>query len=562
MMYADKCRLQSSFLCQVEYFPLKRAKTATLNFKKDELTFSSFLVWYRYKAVGQRLLDSLKDKRMTGLRFRWKIEDPSMIWTSNVREVGRSIKTPRLGEFVKKNGRSKDVFYKATLTIPEYFEERVGNNTLVVEITMDIKTQSELSWTTNYKLVQIAKKWTDAKAYCRSEGGQLASIHSEEQQVLAVEASQGKFAFLGGRKEEGQEWGWSDNSSWDFSNWRSSNGNNDEDLCLGIFPNGEWGDWYFHCNSNYRFLCQADILVEKATGLTRLEVKKKSLQFFPLNITLRIPAQNEPLTNASKKRQTLPAFKLNWFLEDRNGNKVTEILPANEEHWKRKVQTPNYEQYLSLAKIVQLARQFRLQRNMSERGMIEKVIYEKVKHVGLLDGKDMCSMEQVKHQNQTDFIGKVVPKILKVEGLLSKEDIRNGFELFHAVVFCPETSIKVSRFVDQLLLDESQKTLINALVNLLRSDILKDTTIMASTKQFYFEVASILYLQYGNILVAMSNNSQRQALMRYDWPFFSNTSQLVEKCLEDSSCDGFQSMLQNMGNSIYVCKVHLICLLL
>ena len=41
----------------------------------EELTLSSFHVWYNYQASSQQLLDSWQVKQMTGLKLSWFIED-------------------------------------------------------------------------------------------------------------------------------------------------------------------------------------------------------------------------------------------------------------------------------------------------------------------------------------------------------------------------------------------------------------------------------------------------------------------------------------------------------
>ena len=63
---------------------------------KDQLNFSNFLVYYKYKAASKQLLNNWKDKRMTGFRLSWRIENPPLI--ANISEVGRNIKTPHFGD--------------------------------------------------------------------------------------------------------------------------------------------------------------------------------------------------------------------------------------------------------------------------------------------------------------------------------------------------------------------------------------------------------------------------------------------------------------------------------
>ena len=53
----------------------------------------------------------------------------------------------------------------------------------MIEVYVNLKPSDEVLAFTRYKLYKEAKTWTDADATCKSEGGQLASIHSHWQLV-------------------------------------------------------------------------------------------------------------------------------------------------------------------------------------------------------------------------------------------------------------------------------------------------------------------------------------------------------------------------------------------
>ena len=243
----------------------------------------------------------------------------------------------------------------------------------------------------------------------------------------------------------------------------------------------------------------------------------------------------------------MTGFTLNWFLEDHNGNQLTEKLPPKEEDWKQEVPTPKYEQPL-LADMVQLARQLRLQ-NMSKKEILETVIHEKLKNIKILEEKEMCFMGNIKPQKQIKAFSKLTSNLNthKIERPPSEKDIRIGYELIQAVVYCPTMLIKIFRFVDQLLSSESSRTIIQSFVNLFQSGAITDQTSFTLAKQFYYVLASRLNLQYGNVLLATSTKAQLQAVIRNDWPFFANNTDLIEKCLQESHCDEIQGIFQKLG---------------
>ena len=157
-------------------------RTMNLAYTKDQLNFPSFNVWYKYKTANQQLLDSWEEKRMTGFRLSWRIENPTVKWTTSISEIGTSLQTPRLGDaFVKPHDRSSDHAYKAILT-KDFNEEEIGNGTLVIELDVNMREGDKVALT-SYKLYEEGKTWVDAETHCKREGGHLASIHSELEQA-------------------------------------------------------------------------------------------------------------------------------------------------------------------------------------------------------------------------------------------------------------------------------------------------------------------------------------------------------------------------------------------
>ena len=46
-----------------------------VKYTKEELTFPSVHVWYKYQAASWQLQKSHQDKRMTGFRLSWRVEN-------------------------------------------------------------------------------------------------------------------------------------------------------------------------------------------------------------------------------------------------------------------------------------------------------------------------------------------------------------------------------------------------------------------------------------------------------------------------------------------------------
>ena len=268
--YKYECSRTSAFVCQ-KARNLRSKKILRLAYTKD-LSFTKFLLLYKYKSANKKLLDSLKNKRMTGFRLSWRIENPYPPLTANINEVGRSIKTPNHGDKLDKISDASNTYtYRAILTPSKDLLKQMKNRNLLIELDINMGPSDEVYAFTNYKLYREWKTWPQADAHCKSEGGQLASIHSRWEHTLALEAAQGEQVWLGGRIDAEGEWQWADNTTWSFTNWPSGSSGNGEYLTMDT--NGVWYRGYGTFLTNF-YLCQGASLIPTKDGLESIELKK------------------------------------------------------------------------------------------------------------------------------------------------------------------------------------------------------------------------------------------------------------------------------------------------
>ena len=176
-----RCNVKLPFICTLE--TIVRGK-ANLSFEygKDQLT-SSFQVRYYYEATNQTLLESWRDKRMTGFRMSWKIENPPLEMTTS--EIGKSVQTPGLlnDELFDRGSYMADRAFKSTLVLSDNVTDQVGDGSLVIELNVVLRENGKQSeeYPKKYKLYRRRKTWRSAEAFCTSEGGNLASIQTEKE---------------------------------------------------------------------------------------------------------------------------------------------------------------------------------------------------------------------------------------------------------------------------------------------------------------------------------------------------------------------------------------------
>ena len=110
-----------------------------------------------------------------------------------------------------------------------------------------------------FKYFRSAQYATDAEESCQALGGHLASIHSIEEQNFITQMFESPIdgVWAGGVDfNHNGVWGWTDGTSFDFTNWRSGQpGGGEYYLHLGD-DNGiwNWRDWEYYNDSSY--ICQ------------------------------------------------------------------------------------------------------------------------------------------------------------------------------------------------------------------------------------------------------------------------------------------------------------------
>ena len=106
------------------------------------------------------------------------------------------------------------------------------------------------------------KTWDEAEAFCKEEGGHLASVTSKAINDYIAEGLKQKdhFIWIGGSDKESEgTWKWSDGSDWEFTNWGTIGGvkqpsNHSEHDCLE-YQRGDrtWND--LSCSIKRKYLC-------------------------------------------------------------------------------------------------------------------------------------------------------------------------------------------------------------------------------------------------------------------------------------------------------------------
>ena len=135
----------------------------------------------------------------------------------------------------------------------------------------------------------------------------------------------------------------------------------------------------------------------------------------------------------------------------------------------------------------------------------------------------------------------------ETDGSITQEDIRMGFSIYSATVFCRNTPKKLYTFFSNLLSTETPRTILLALVNTIRSTSVHVFSDKNQLNKLYHAIDRILQLSYGNLLLATSSKEDLLSMLHNEWPFFTKYKTELEECLHSSSCQGVKDSLMTLG---------------
>jgi len=114
-----------------------------------------------------------------------------------------------------------------------------------------------------YKYIATKMTWIDAELHCVSKGGNLVSIHSQEEQkfvqhlIKSFDPAEG-FTWIGLTDcQKDGAWLWTDGTPFDFTFWNEGEPNNfgGSEACVHTnwSTDKKWND--AECSSEYSFVC-------------------------------------------------------------------------------------------------------------------------------------------------------------------------------------------------------------------------------------------------------------------------------------------------------------------
>ena len=318
------------------------------------------------------------------------------------------------------------------------------------------------------------------------------------------------------------------------------------------------GQWYaLEKYYDFHFICAAE--VTEVTGEKTLfwNFEKDNLAFPSFQLEYRSEAVSQELLSSWEgKRMT--GFNLTWFLQDSNGTQLTgEPKKRGGLSWDARSEKTGAEYHEVMRKTIQLAKDMRLL-NVSEGEIVERVITDKIISTDFLGTPDrICSesqfisgheesiyrqlsnltvfaIDEMRRETNMTVIGDEddLTNLTSRVKENSLEDITNGFKVFAALVFCPDSAhlekLKPYKFIFDLLTTQSLPTILRTIVTARERDPEN-----VEFKQFYDKLDQMLGLQYHHVRQAFSSPGHLEKVLNTGW---SHLRGKTSKRCRDGTC--------------------------
>ena len=328
--------------------------------------------------------------------------------------------------------------------------------------------------------------------------------------------------WLGGvRDEADRTWRWVDGTPWNFTQWKNppkirEGWTNESNYLMTV--GGEW--WALESYHDFHFICAASVTEETGQNNLSWNYRKDNLAFESFQLEYRIEAASGELLN-SREGERMTGFNLTWFIQDSNGTQLT-CEPKNKEDlsWDVRNEKIGAEYHKMMRKTIQLVKDMRFF-NASQDKILEKVITSKIITSDFLrTPKSLCYENQLISGHEESLFGQlsnltafdidemrretnlsVIGDVDDLSNLTtsvkenSLEDIRNGFKVFAALVFCPDSAhlekLKPYKFIFDLVTTQSLSTIVRTIVTAIERDPNN-----AEFNKFYDKLDQMLGLQY------------------------------------------------------------------
>ena len=562
--YDEECSKTRSFICQVGRTNLSGKTSLRLTYTKDEPTFSFFHVQYSYTQTHSEQQTSWNERQVTGFKLSWKIQNknpPLYLETEEVGSVTETLlfKGPYQPEFYK-----NDHSYVVTLKVPENLSDQIGKGSLFIEVEVDLRE----GWTEEVQISKGGSKvftthleektWHEADSYCQSIGGNLVSVESEEE-LQNIDISSYSSSWIGGIYEEGRgNWSWSDGSPWLYSPWGSGFGRLDDWRTGGRHCVYVWHDKKFYdddsCTTPKSFICQTTWHTLKESANLTFNYSRELIPLTVFKVRYNYAVSQNQLSDPGKGGQ-MTGFKLDWFIRDSNGSRLTNGKEAKNQDWKPLVPAPKYENPW-LVRMVELARQARLQ-NIPIEGLVKRSLNNKKLSRENFYCKYGLLVENFVEELFTELEGTLTP-IASITSF-QNVDFNSGAKIFFAMNFCLNPMpLKLLIFFKQMFNRLSPRAMIRIVVDTIQSGIVDNRESKKSLNELYLAMEKRYDLQYGKFLLALSSEEELEAMMNKGWPFFAKYSQQMDLCLNGTTCTGVGGIISKLGKRYYFSK-HVIC---
>ena len=425
-----------------------------------------------------------------------------------------------------------------------YVIELPSNGSLDIQLNVEKNGRVEFKEGSVIRYVPTQYSFDNAIDQCNHIGGQLASLHSEEEleeakRVAGFNSLGQRGAWLGATFDETKgRWVWLDRSPWDFEDWEEGQPNRtcgrECGNCLRLNTTS-WKFQTFSCTRPTNFLCKMPTTPIKGEAQKKLGFNLGEASLFVFHLWWG-PAAGAAVNDG---------FFMNWTIRTDNddGKHVKDIFNT------------------VLIKMVNLAREAK-RMNLAKATLRTEVIEGKAKRIA--NGEypvHQCHRQRVVEEmfilnkrtwHLLDGLSIDIKETDVFDSDTTDDDLETGFELFSWLIFCPEEIQLLYQFHAELLTTKDVQTILQTTVNNMKSGKIKKKSNVETIKRFFSELDNIVSTDLGKIVLALSSKLDFLQILKDKKPYTNAfDDKAIYDCINNSSCQILSDMIQDLGKDSF-----------
>ena len=249
----------------------------------------------------------------------------------------------------------------------------------------------------------------------------------------------------------------------------------------------------------------------------------------------------------------MPGYRFYSISKQFGGQKDKDEVHVTNNQWKQSNANPlvenDIEKLSYLVNIIKMSND----QNLKKEHFLMKTLKEtsniikETKVEEKIEFEHMCSFDSLDQYHQAILFAKLDSGLLHERIVASNDEIIEGIELYYYMIYCPKNRMKLYFFLLGLILHHTPATIIQAIANTLRSDMVNSMEELNLINNVYFTIEELYQIEIGRIFIGIKDSSEMMKMIEGKVPFLDKYEEEIRKCINKFNCNEMRHIIESLG---------------